>query len=163
MPPPEQKPENTYCLFCINPNRITMTATHNDLNEMCYTLNSYSINTACINEHNLDTHKHTVKQKIYRTCHRQYHHSKVSLASTSIPSMTTFKPGGTMMFSQGLVTARISHQHSDPCGRWCYQTFSCKNYIKLCVITVYQPCPSSSHKTIIKSILTYHVQLTSEL
>ena len=26
-PPLEQKPQNTYCLFCVNPNGITMTAT----------------------------------------------------------------------------------------------------------------------------------------
>ena len=140
-----------------------MTATHNNYNEMCYTLNSYSIDTACISEHNLDTHEHTIKQQIYQTCHRQYHHSKVSMTSTSIPSMTTFKPGGTMMFSHGPVTARITQQHTDPCCRLCYQTFSCKTYIKLSVITVYQPCLPSDHNNTIKRMLTYHAQLTSEL
>ena len=94
IPPPEQKLENTYWLFCVNPNGIAMSTTHNDFNKMCYTLNSYSVNTTCINEHNLDTHKHTVKQKISQTYNRQYHHSKVSMASTSIPSTTSFKPGG---------------------------------------------------------------------
>ena len=117
IPAPEQKPENTYRLFCVNPNGITMTTTHNDFNEMCYTLNSYSVDTACINEYNLDTHKHTVKQQIYQTCNHQYHRSKVSMASTNIPSTTTFKPGGTMMFSQGPVTACIAHQHTNLCGR----------------------------------------------
>ena len=67
------------------------------------------------------------------------------------------------MFSQGPVTAHITHQHTDPCGRWCYQTFSCKNYIKLSVITAYQPCPSSNPDNTKKRMLTYHAQLTSEL
>ena len=140
-----------------------MTATHNDFNEMCYTLNSYSVDTDCINEHNLDTHKHTNKQQIYQICNCQYHHSKVSMTSTSIPSTTIFKPGGTMMFSQGPITARITQQHTDPCGRWCYQTFSCKNYIKLSVITVYQPCLSSDHDNTKKRMLAYHVPLNSVL
>ena len=109
IPPPEHKPENTYRLFCVNPNRITMTTTHNDFNKMCYTLNSYSIDTACIHEHNLETHKHTIKQQIYQTCNRQYHHSKVSMAITSIPSMTNFKPGG-----DHDVLPRTSHSSHHP-------------------------------------------------
>ena len=144
MPPSEQKPENTYCLFCVRHNGITMMTTHNDFNEIYYTLNSYSVDTACISKHNLDPHNHSVKQQIYQTCNHQYHHSKVSMASTSIPSTTTFKSGGTLMLSQGLVTAQITHQHTDPWGRWCYQTFSYKNYIKLSVFTAYQPCLSSN-------------------
>ena len=80
-PPSEQKPEHTYHLFCVNPNGITMTTTHIDFNEICYTLISYSVDTACINEHNLDTHKHSAKQQIYQACHCQYHHTKVSMAS----------------------------------------------------------------------------------
>ena len=68
-----------------------------------------------------------------------------------------------MMFPQGPVTAHITHQHTDLCGRWCYQTFSCKNYIKLSIITVYGPCLSSVHDNTKKQTLTYHVQLTSEL
>lgn len=62
------------------------------------------------------------------------------MTSSSVPSQTSFKPGGTLLITSGSTTGRVITQTSDSLGRWSTQTFTCKSSQHLTIITAYQPC-----------------------
>ena len=102
--PPEENPEHIFCLFCVNPHGISITQHKNEFIEICHTMASSSVNMICLTDHNLDTSHHTTHQCLHQTTKTTFDHTKLNFASSPIPSKTSFKPGGTIMMSQGPIT-----------------------------------------------------------
>ena len=94
-----------------------------------------------IAELNLDTQRSNVKEILHRTTRRQYDFAKMTFGSSSIPSRRhDYKPGGTLLASQGHITSRILHQDSDYMGRWSYQVLNCRQSKTITLISAYQVC-----------------------
>ena len=135
----------------------------NEFAELCQTMQAFQVDVFCTPEHNLDTNQHHIKNKMHETTQKFFDHTKLTLASSTIPSTSTFIPGGTLMTMQGSMNAQIIHTGADPLGRWTYQTFACKNHHQLTIIMAYQPCHQScTHNNNIHT-LTMYTQQTSLL
>ena len=67
------------------------------------------------------------------------------------------------MTMQGATQARIMNTSTDPFGQWVYQTFVCKNYHQLIIITAYKPCQHSPTQNPKIVTLPIHAQQTSLL
>ena len=67
-------------------------------------------------ETNLDNTKYHILQKNYDTIRKYHKHTKCKISGTSIPSTTTYKPGGLISWSTGNVTGWIKSCTSDPLG-----------------------------------------------
>ena len=74
----------------INPNSLCINKHTNKLSEICHTSASFSVDTLCIMEHNLNTSLHTSHQKLYQTAQTIYDHTKLTLASSPIPATNSF-------------------------------------------------------------------------
>lgn len=94
----------------------------------------------CLYEINLNTTQYLVQKEIYETSTQMFDHHKTTFWSSNICMCHPFKPGGTMVISQGSVSTRMSKSGVDELGRWSYQTYSGKNQRNLTVISSYQPC-----------------------
>ena len=139
-PLPEDKPDNVFHLFCGNPNGFTIRPRSGDFIDCCKEVSRFQANTSCLYEHNLDSHNHKVRNILYKTTQRAFDHSKLTTASSSIPATSTFKPGGTMILTQGSSIGRLILSGHDEIGSWCYHTYSCNNFCRLRITSVYQPC-----------------------
>ena len=160
---PEDKPEHIIQLFCINPNGISITSQKKEFVELCQTMSAFQVDTFCTPKHNLDTHQHHIKRKLYDTAQQLFDHTKLSLSSSTIPSTSTFKPDGTLMTMQGATQARIMNTGTDPLRWWAYQTFVCKNHHKLTAVMAYQPCQQGHTQNTKICTLTVHAQQSSLL
>jgi hypothetical protein len=121
------------------------------------------VDITCLYEINLDTHKSRVKKLLYENANQIFDYSRLSIASSAIPSDNEFKPGGTLLLSQGNVTGRFLEKGSDHMGRWTYQTFLCKSNRRLTIISAYQVCEQSIRVNSKVKTLTATAQQTSEL
>ena len=106
-PLPEEKSEHIFWLFCINPNGISVTQHNNEFAEICHTMACFSVDMICLTEHNLHTSHHTTCQCLHQTTKTTFDHTKPNFVSSPIPSPTLFKPGGTIMMSQGFITTHL--------------------------------------------------------
>ena len=70
----------------------------------------------------------------------RFDHSKLTTASSPIPATSTFKPGSTMILTQGSCIGRLISSSQDEMGQWSYHTYSCKNFRRLTITSVYHPC-----------------------
>ena len=105
----------------------------------CKEVCRFQADTSCLYEHNLDSHNHKVRNIMYKTTQRAFDHSKLT-TSSSIPVTSTFKPGSTMILTQGPSISRLISSGQDEMGHWSYHTYSCKNFHRLTIASVYQPC-----------------------
>ena len=92
-----------------------------------------------MSEINLDTTKYHVQEQLHKKIQR-YQGSKLHFTSSSLPAHNTFKPGGTMTFSNGKHTGRFIKGYTNNFGRWVAQTYLEKQYQKIHFISVYCPC-----------------------
>ena len=76
----------------------------------------------------------------YNTTQRAFDHSKLTTASSPIPATSTFKPGGIMILTQGPFISRLISSSHDEMDRWSCPTYRCKNFRRLTISSVYQPC-----------------------
>ena len=106
-PLPKDKPDNVFCLLCGNPNSFNLGPQAGDFIDYCKEVYRFQADTSCLYEHNLDSYNHAIKNILYKTTQRAFDHSKLTTASSPIPSMTTFKPGGTMILMQGSCIGRL--------------------------------------------------------
>ena len=143
----EDKPEHTYRLFCINLNGLSITMQKNGFAELCRTMQAFQVDTFSTPEHNLNTNQHHIKNQMHNTTQKFFEHIKLMLASSTIPSTSMFKPGGTLMTTQGSTNTRIIQISTNPLGRCTYQTFACKYHHQLTIIMAYQPCHQSHTKS----------------
>ena len=139
-PLPENKPNNVFCLLCGNPNGFNLGPQGGDFIDYCKEVYRFQADTSCLYEHNLDSYNHAVKNILYKTTQRAFDHSKLTTASSPIPAVSTFKPGSTMILTQGSCIGRLISSGHDEMGWWSYHTYSCKNFCQLTITSVYQPC-----------------------
>ena len=111
-----------------------------DFIDYCTEVYRVQADTLCLYEHNLDSYNHSVKNILYKTTQCAFDHSKLTTASSPIPATSTFKPGGTMILTQGSCIGRLISSGHNEMGRWSYPTYSCKNLRRLTIASVYQPC-----------------------
>jgi hypothetical protein len=163
VPISEEKHSDSIRLYFGNPNGITLNDSGGDLREYLEQMQQIEIDLIGLSEHNLDTHKPKVKSIIYDTCRNIYNHSKVAFSSSSIPSNTQFKPGGTMLIAQGNLTSRILQQGADSFGRWSYFVLSGKHGRNIVIMSVYQVCQQQSTSAGRIRTLTATAQQTSML
>jgi hypothetical protein len=116
-PTSEPKPADTLRLYFGNPNRLTLDARGGDFREYLDLMKHIEVDIIGLFEHNLDTQKASVKLILYETCHNMYDHSKAVFTSSAIPSVSQFKPGGTLFVAQGQITTRIHSSGHDSYGR----------------------------------------------
>ena len=98
-PLPEDKPNNVFHLLCGNPSGFTIGPRGGDFIDYCKEVCRFQADTSCLYEHNLDSYNHKVRNILYKTTQRS--NSKLTTASSAIPATSTFKPGGTMILTQG--------------------------------------------------------------
>ena len=139
-PLPEDKPDNVFRLLCSNPNSFNLGHRGGDIIDYCKDVYRFQADTSCLYEHNLDSYNHAVKNILYKTTQRAFDHSKLTTACSAIPATSTFKPGGTMILTQGSCIGRLISCGHDEMGQWSYHMYSCKNFRRLTIASVYQPC-----------------------
>ena len=71
-------------------------------------------------EVNLDTICGSVTKILHNVSQKQFTHSQINSASSSIPVKDFYKPGGTMNVTQGNLVERIMDRGTDKYGRWVY-------------------------------------------
>ena len=129
-----------FCLLCGNPNGFNLGPQGDDFINYCKEVYRFQADTSCLYEHNLDSYNHAVKNILYKTTQRSFDHSKLTTTSSPIPTTSTFKPGGTMILTQGSCIGRLISSGNDEMGQWSYHKYSCKNFRPLTIASVYQPC-----------------------
>lgn len=144
-PPITPKSNSIYHLYYGNPNGLTINNQQNDLLEYIETVSLLQVDTICLYEHNFNTLHHKMNQTIHTTCKNHHDHHKLTISSSSVPSKSSFKPGGTLTITNGKFTGHIIETTQDPLGIWTTQTFTGKNHQQMTVISTYQPCVQSLH------------------
>ena len=139
-----QKPSTCYRLISQNINRISYDTAGGDLQEICSTINLIGADIANFQEVNLETRNYQVNMTIEKLLTRQWSTSKSYVASTSqVHVGSLYKPGGTMILSNGPLSYRVTGHSTDAYGRWCTTNFALKNKEILTVISAYQVCQTS--------------------
>ena len=127
-PTPEDKPDHVFRFLCGSPNGFNLGPQGGDFTDYCKEVYRFQADTSCLYEHNLDSYNHSVKTTLYKTTQRALDHSKLTTASSPIPATSTFKPGGTMILTQGSCIGRLISSGHDDMGHWSYHMYSCKNF-----------------------------------
>jgi hypothetical protein len=96
--------------------------------------------TTCLFEVNLDTLKHEIRENLFKTTRNIFDHNRLNITSSSVPSKHDYKPGGTLIMTQGNFKGRVIDSGSDALGRWTYQTLAGKANRNLTVVSAYQVC-----------------------
>jgi hypothetical protein len=91
-------------------------------------------------EHNLDTTNFRVREMFHKTAKLANPHYVLTMASSTIPAATTYKPGGTASIAMGDITERLSEHGSDDLGRWSFMKFQGRSGRVVTYITAYQVC-----------------------
>ena len=133
-----EKPPGITRVYCQNVNGIRYEKDGGQFREMCTILQEVQADVLCIQEHNLDTTQHQIRQTLQQTAHKHWQRSRLTIASSPISFSGTWKPGGTAILSTGSITGRITASCSDEWGRWSYHTFQGQQRRKLTIITIYQ-------------------------
>ena len=137
----DEKDENHFRIYFANANGFTLSENGGDYAEFLLEMQKLQADTWGVAETNIDSTKSAVKNIIHDTTRKHFEFSKTTIGSSNIPARKRYyKPGGTLMGSQGSITARIIDQGSDSLGRWSFQLMNCKNNKKLLVVAAYQVC-----------------------
>ena len=160
----ETKSDETFRIYCGNPNGLNLGRSGGDWTEYCEQVKRLSVDALCLFEVNLDTQKSAVKRKLYDTCQNVFKdHHRLAVASSSVPSTSAYKPGGTLCLTMGNASGRVLETGSDPMGRWSYQTLSCKDGRNMTIISAYQVCEQAASNNGKKRTLTASAQQRSIL
>ena len=106
-PPPEDKPNHVFRLVCGNQNGFNLGSCGGDFTDYYKEVYRFQADTSCLYKHYLDSYNHSVKNILYKTTQHAFDHSKLTTASSPIPATSTFKPGGTMILTQGSCVGRL--------------------------------------------------------
>jgi hypothetical protein len=134
-------------MYVQNQNGINLKASGHQFTELCEDTLLIQADIRGIVEHNLDTTNMEVRSICQDIARQTFSHTSLEMSSSSIPFLTQYKPGGTMILTQDHITGRIIRKYSDPLGRWTHLQLAGKNGRILNFITAYQVCPRPTHKT----------------
>ena len=140
--PQDDKEDYIYRVYGANTNGFNIGRDGADFSEFCEEMRQLEVDTWCTFELNLDTLKPRVRDIMQTTIRKHFDHSKMttSTSSISLNRRSNFKPGGTLIATQGHTCGRVIHQGRDNLGRWSYQVLSCKNRRTLTIVSAYQVC-----------------------
>ena len=139
---PDNKPPETTRLYIQNVNGIQFDSNGGDLNTIAMEMTRTNSDIVALIETNIDNTKYHIRQTIYDTIKKYNKHVKYKISGTSIPSVTSFKPGGLISWSSGNITGRIKSCSSDPLGRWIHWILNGKDKT-INIIFIYQVCNDS--------------------
>jgi hypothetical protein len=159
----QEKGENVFRVFGGNPDGLQVTQGGGQFDEYLEQTKTMQCDVTCIYELNLDTTKHTVKQKLYDVCKNKFDYSRMNFSSGWVKSGNDYKPGGTCIITQGNVTGAVVDRGADEMGRWSYQRIGGKQGKSLMVISAYQVCDQSVVTADKVTSLTGTAQQTSML
>jgi hypothetical protein len=136
------KPNDTTRLYFNNPNGLALLSSGGQFDEWMLEMKRIDADLICIAEHNIDTTSPSARRICHESVRRHFRASRLAMASSSIPSTsrTNFKPGGTMLLSQGKITGRIITSGVDPMGRWSFTKYAGTHNKIITVIVAYQVC-----------------------
>jgi hypothetical protein len=112
-PMPLPKPDNMTRFYSGNVNGIKYTKTGNAMRDHCEEQHHMEANIRGYIEHNLDTTNFQVREMFHTTVKLASSHYALTMASSTIPAATTYKPGGTATVAMGDITGRMSEHGSD--------------------------------------------------
>ena len=115
-PMPDNKTPEITRLYIQNVNGIQFDSNGGDLNTIAMEMTQTNSDIVALIETSIDNTKYHIRQKIYDTIKKYNKHIKCKISGTSIPSVTSFKPGGLISWSSGNITGRIKSCSSDPLG-----------------------------------------------
>ena len=98
------------------------------------------VDTGCLIEINLDTTKHKITSDLHSIARNIFEHQKMNIASSPVPAANDYKPGGTLIVTQGNYSGRIIQSGGDNLGRWTYHTLGVKAGRNITIISAYQLC-----------------------
>ena len=140
--PPEEKEDYVFRVYGANTNGFNLGRDGADFSKFCEEMKNLEVDTWCTFEHNLDTLKPKVREVLDTTVRKHFDYAKLvtSTSSISLHRRSTFKPGGTLLVTQGHSSGRVVRQGHDNLGRLSYQVLSCKNSRSLTIVSAYQVC-----------------------
>jgi hypothetical protein len=150
-----EKTDTTTRCYSQNQNGVNLKDKGHQFKEICEDTLLIQADIRSMIEHNLDTTNMHVRQTCLDIAKQTFSHFALEMTSSTIPFLTTYKPGGTMVLTHDNITGRITHKHSDPLGRWTHLQFAGKNGRVLNHITAYQVCPRPTNK---KGTTAFHQQ-----
>ena len=140
LPITDEKDKGTYRLYAGNPNGLKLGPKGGDWSDYCEAIKRLQVDTGCLFEINLDTTKYSIKNILHDTARNVFDHSKLDFCSSSVPSQNDFKPGGTLVVTQGNFKGRVIDSGCDALGRWTYQTLGGKANRNITIVSAYQVC-----------------------
>lgn len=114
---------------------------------ICEVMAALQVDIACFSEINTDTNRFEVRKTMESICHKHFDKNSLVMATSSVRTTTTYKPGGTAILACNSITTRICTHTRDRLGRWtsfCLQTSPTK---RLRIISAYQVCHQSKPGT----------------
>jgi len=142
-----KKKEDVFRVYFQNVNGLKLDSMGGDFSEACYVAAEVQADVLGIAESNIDFTKFHVRTTCYDAIKKILSRSKLTVSDTPIQTKGTYKPGGTMLLSQGSILGRLVDSGKDEMGRWSYQKFAGRNNIIVTVIAAYQVCQKNvSHK-----------------
>jgi hypothetical protein len=110
---PLPKPDYVTRFYSGNVNGIKYTKTGNAMRDHCEEQHHMEADIRGYIEHNLDTTNFQVCEMFHTTVKLASSHYALTMASSTIPAATTYKPGGTATVAMGDITGRMSEHGSD--------------------------------------------------
>ena len=74
---------------------------------ICETMSSLQVDIACFSETNTDTNRSEVRRTMESICRKQFEQNSLVMATSSIHTPSTYKPGGTAILACNSITSRI--------------------------------------------------------
>ena len=139
-PLPEDKPDNVFCLITA----IQMASTLAPEEAISSTIARKSIDFKQILHASTNTISiHTIMQ-LLTSCRKPINAPLIipnfSTASSPIPATSTFKPGDSMILTQGSCIGKLMLCGHVEMGQWSYHLYSQKTFRRLTIAPFYQPC-----------------------
>jgi hypothetical protein len=162
-PLPSEKSEDIFRFYFGNPNGFNILPNGGEFSEYMETMLQFDVDMIGNAEINVDTTNYRAKTILHTTTQKLFEHSRLTYASSMIPSTSVYKPGGTLLITHGKYSGRVVNHGTDPLGRWSYQTLSAKNNRRITFIIAYQTCQQLQQQQSTIQSLTAHAQQTSML
>ena len=136
----EIKPADTTRVYFVNPNGFNLSSEGGQFKEWISNMQHIDADLMGAAEHNIDTTNARARSLCYDAAKTTFRNSKLVLASSAIPAYSTYKPGGTLLLTQGNLTGRLINSGSDYMGRWSFTRFAGSRGKIVTVIIAYQVC-----------------------
>lgn len=125
----ESPSQDTIRIYVQNINGLSWNRDGGKWPYICEVMASLQVDIACFSEINTDTNRYEVRKRIESICQKYFDKNSLVMATSSLRTVTLYKPGGTAIVACNAITTRICKHTRDRLGRWtsfCFQTSSNK-------------------------------------